>query len=264
MKLSQRCDKQRSHAKWNPQVVDGKVVFPTHEEASYPILLCSRLASIVKDKALSFGAIEISTLREQLDKPQVSGQRFIINMLPRGKKFKPLVSEFGGYQKHAFKINDEDSTAMALKSLPKGAKALHRLIKVGILRHDGGSNIDVYSRGNLCNTDHNVDAEVDPSDWQSSVTTEVIQVDVLHHPASQIPLRLEIVTFGIPREPMDFVHRAVEAGHPRTLAVHLTEGSKLCGRKTSCGSPGNGLKRDLLSSGSGRVEPKICRVKRKL
>ena len=33
----------------------------------------------------------------------------------------------------------------------------------------------------------------------------------------------EIVTVGVPREAMDFLARAVKAGHPRTVAVHLSE-----------------------------------------
>ena len=140
------------------------------------------------------------------------------------------MSEFGGDQKHAFKINDENSIALALKSLPKGAKALHRLFKVGIFRDDGCDNRNIDRNIDCNNTVGNVDGSGNiasgsvATDWQSSSDVEVIQVDVLHHPASKIPLRLEVVTFGILREPMDFVHRAVEAGHPRTLAVHLTEG----------------------------------------
>ena len=33
----------------------------------------------------------------------------------------------------------------------------------------------------------------------------------------------EIVTVGIPRTPWDFLERAIGAGHPRTLAIHLNE-----------------------------------------
>ena len=31
----------------------------------------------------------------------------------------------------------------------------------------------------------------------------------------------EKVVIAIPREPMDFMCRAVEAGHPRSVAIHL-------------------------------------------
>ena len=35
------------HKNWQPQVVNGKVVYPTAEEAAYPTLLCTRMAEIV-------------------------------------------------------------------------------------------------------------------------------------------------------------------------------------------------------------------------
>eukprot|EP00435_Cladocopium_sp_Y103_P032031 s3875_g8.t1 len=57
--LAARCDSTHFHEKWTAELVDGRVVFPTHLEAAYPILLCERLASIAKVKALEFGAIEI-------------------------------------------------------------------------------------------------------------------------------------------------------------------------------------------------------------
>ena len=44
--LALLCDGQHVHAKWNPEVKDGKIVYPTHEEAAYPMLLCKRLADI--------------------------------------------------------------------------------------------------------------------------------------------------------------------------------------------------------------------------
>ena len=34
--------------------------------------------------------------------------------------------------------------------------------------------------------------------------------------------KLEVLTVGIPREPMDFVAKAVEAGHPRSMSIHLS------------------------------------------
>ena len=35
-------------------------------------------------------------------------------------------------------------------------------------------------------------------------------------------VQAELCTLGIPREPWDFVDRAVKAGHPRSLAIHLS------------------------------------------
>ena len=93
--LSARCDGSHFHQKWNAEIIDGKVVFPTHLEAAYPILLCERLASIAKLKALELGAVEIQTLEQQTQHAPSSQHRFLLDMLPRGRKFKPLVSEFG-------------------------------------------------------------------------------------------------------------------------------------------------------------------------
>ena len=35
-------------------------------------------------------------------------------------------------------------------------------------------------------------------------------------------VQAELCTLGIPREPWDFVDRAFKAGHPRSLAIHLS------------------------------------------
>ena len=118
--LAQRCDGSHTHAKWNLQLVDGKLVFPTHQEASYPILLCQRLGSIIKEQAVSMGVHSIDDLQQQLETTPSSGHRFILGMLPRGKKFKPLVSEYGTYQKHVFQANHQTLRDELMRSLPKG------------------------------------------------------------------------------------------------------------------------------------------------
>ena len=134
LSLSQRCDKSHNHAKWNPEVIDGKMVFPTHQEASYHILLCQRLAAIIKDHAFSMGAHDVTSLQRQLEETSTSGHRFILGMLPRGKKFKPLVSEYGAYQKHVFNMNQSAQPDKVLQTLPKGSKILHRRLQRGVLR----------------------------------------------------------------------------------------------------------------------------------
>ena len=83
------------HQKWNAEVIDGRVVFPTGVEAAYPILLCERLATIAKLKALELGATEIQDLARQIEHAPSSQHRFLLDMLPKGRKFKPLVSEYG-------------------------------------------------------------------------------------------------------------------------------------------------------------------------
>lgn len=43
----------------------------------------------------------------------------------------------------------------------------------------------------------------------------------------------EATTFGTPREPLDFVRRAVETGHPHSLAIHLSHDRHKSWKRTS-------------------------------
>jgi hypothetical protein len=88
--LAAQCDDSHYHQKWNAEIVDGRVVFPTHLEAAYPVLLCERLATIAKLKALELGAFEIHDLAQQTEHAPSSQHRFLLDMLPKGRKFKPL------------------------------------------------------------------------------------------------------------------------------------------------------------------------------
>ena len=205
LSLSQRCDKSHNHAKWNPEVIDGKMVFPTHQEASYPVLLCQRLAAIIKDNAFAMGAHDVTNLQQQLEETSLSGHRFILGMLPRGKKFKPLVSEYGAYQKHVFEINQSTQHEKVLQKLPKGSKILHRRLQRGVLRD------------NAVQTGESASAE-----WHGHVRQdEDSPFDGVHCSMDGSYGDFEVLTIGIPREPMDFVEKAVKAGHPRSMSVHL-------------------------------------------
>ena len=128
------CDKQHAHATWNPEIKDGKIVYPTPEEAAYPILLCRRLADIAFEQALLQGAVQRYTLQQQIESSETTAHRFLINMLPRGKKFKPLVSEYGSYVLVAISgQNSKLETSDILKNFPKGAKIVHRRFFKGSL-----------------------------------------------------------------------------------------------------------------------------------
>ena len=185
--LAVRCDNSHFHEKWNADIVDGKVCFPTHLEAAYPVLLCKRLASIAKDKALEFGACETFTLEEQTEQAPSTQHRILLDMLPRGRKFRPLVSEFGHYEKWAVATANGPTDAVFLQLFPKGAKIVHRQFHGGSFRVDENQEVKVHESCTPESESH------------------------------------EIVTVGIPREAMDFLERAVRAGHPRTVAVHLSD-----------------------------------------
>ena len=212
LSLSQRCDKSHNHAKWNPEVIDGKMVFPKDQEASYPILLCQRLAAIIKDHAFSMGAHDVTNLRQQLEETSMSGHRFILGMLPRGKKFKPLVSEYGAYQ--------STQHEKVLQTLPKGSKILHRRLQRGVLR-DNAILPDGSDKPKL-KEDLDI-AELNDYACYNSKTTGIHDspFNGIHCDKDGSCNTFEVLTIGIPRDPMDFVEKAVKAGHPRSMSVNL-------------------------------------------
>ena len=177
------CDGAHTHKEWTPVATSGGLRFPTAEEASYPWLLCERTAHLMKEKALSLGFVPAQSLLQQ-SKQQVSSTLQHINMgfLARENKLKPLVSEFSAYQTWIFRVDrNDDDAEQAMLTMPKGSRIVHRkLQKWGEVRV---CEIDGKILKN--NTDHD---------------------DVV-----------ERVSFGIPREPDDFVKEAVRAGHPRFL-----------------------------------------------
>ena len=200
--LSILCDGRHEHAKWNPKPVGQKLAFPTAEEAAYPILLCKRLIAILLSYAKMLGAEQPSTLQEQLPASTVTSHRWILNMLPRGKRMKPLVSEFQTYKQFAIDAVSDPEKTEIFQSLPKGSRIVQRRLQWGKFRVDeqacvwlsGDKSIEI-DKGSPLLRKHSMDEEI----------------------------HAEIVTVGIPRSPWDFLERAVIAGHPRTIAIHLNE-----------------------------------------
>ena len=193
--LAAQCDDSHYHQKWNAEIVDGRVVFPTHLEAAYPVLLCERLATIAKLKALELGAFEIHDLAQQTEHAPSSQHRFLLDILPKGRKFKPLVLEYGRYEKWAAVTQRDFSDQQFLHNFPKGTKIVHRQLYKGIFR-------------------------VDENDKSSDSDIRCHASCTLEHSA------YEVLTLGIPREPADFLEKAVQAGHPRSIAIHLPDAVK--------------------------------------
>lgn len=181
-----RCDRNHERKAWTPVVVaQGKLKFPTAEEASYPLLLCDRVAHLMKEKAFKLGYEQLSSMQEQAKQQQSSALQHVnMGFLPRGQKIKPLVSEFGRYQVWILppSHNDEDVKKI-LKNLPKGARIVHR-------------KLVNWGEGRVCNVD-----------GMMSINSE-------HKTDND---KVEKVSIGIPRDPSDFVRAAIEAGHPRFL-----------------------------------------------
>ena len=133
--LAAKCDGSHFHEKWNAEIIDGQVMFPTHLEAAYPILLCQRLASIAKLKALEFGAIEVHTLEQQVEHAPSSQHRFLLDMLPRGRHYQQWAIAVPGSHEH-----------QVLSELPKGAKVVHRQFKQWHFRVDGDGSADTDTK----------------------------------------------------------------------------------------------------------------------
>ena len=92
------CDKQHPHQSWRPRIQDGKLIFPTAEEAAYPWLLCTRIINLAIDAAKRLGAVLFTTLQEQLNHADFTlMNRYIFEALPRSTKLRPLVPEFSHY-----------------------------------------------------------------------------------------------------------------------------------------------------------------------
>ena len=91
------CDNSHGHAKWNPVPVGKYLQFPTAAEAAYPNLLCKRIMAILLEYALQHGAPKPVTLQTQLPLSSTTSHRWVLDMLSKGKKLKPLVSEFKDY-----------------------------------------------------------------------------------------------------------------------------------------------------------------------
>jgi hypothetical protein len=129
------------------------------------------------------GAVDVENLEQQQQAEQPSMHRFILGALPRGKKFKPLVSEYGAY----ITILHDNHVQEQNLSVPSGAKLVHqRLAKRGDVRVDG----------------------------------TVVHESVAEFTQEQV---VTVSQFGVPRSPEDFCKRAVKCGHPRGMSLHLPE-----------------------------------------
>eukprot|EP00438_Fugacium_kawagutii_P007233 Skav218022 [mRNA] locus=scaffold2344:307023:309707:- [translate_table: standard] len=198
--LQAECNGQHKHASWAPTKVGKHLKFPSADEAAYPMLLCKRLALILRDYALENGALQSQDLVEQLNVQHSTSHRWVLGMLPRGKAFKPLVSEFESYLSFLNPPDHDPDASDFLASCPKGAKVVHRRLSWGCLR---------------------VDEEGIESWCEQDGTCK--KLDGVHQSFHQdVECQAELCSIGLPREPWDFVQRAVKVGHPRTIAVHLS------------------------------------------
>ena len=186
--LNARCDKSHQHKSWKVTVSKNEVRFPTSEEAAYPFVLCERIVHCIKQRVLLYGAIESTTMEQQVAQPDGDAAgRIALGSLPRGAKVKPLVAEFGHYIAAVLPLQQSHAIESFLTQQPKGAKITSRqLLKRGNVRV--GSDLCHFLAG----------------------AQELTKED-----------SVELCWIGIPSDPDVFVARALEAGHPRGLDVHI-------------------------------------------
>ena len=137
--LAAICDNDGSHEHldWKPVTSDNKLNFPTSSEAAYPFLLCTRLIDSVKAHVTESGALDPQNLQEQIEVEDKNSHSFILGMLPRGKKFRQLVSEFEQYIDCYITPGDDRMLDKFLSDCPKGSRAANRrCLKWGDVRVD--------------------------------------------------------------------------------------------------------------------------------
>ena len=83
---------------------------------------------------LQNGAVQHDVLADQLPTPQITSHRWVLDMLPKGKKLKPLVSEFQSYLFFLVNTSVEPEESVFFKQQPKGARVVQRQIQWGEMR----------------------------------------------------------------------------------------------------------------------------------
>ena len=224
------CNKQHSHAPWTPVVIDGRVSFPTHSEAAYPEILCQRIASLLRQEMLNQGACDVDSLHMQTKSHGKSLNRVVLGSLPRGKHVKPLVSEFGTYVNAITPVQSDDLLQNFLQTLPKGSSIQLRLLTTwGTVRDAVYKQIkkkDLEEKLAHLKASQNQTKRAKVDDVYANLDSRFgcqpgSNYKFLCNADEMDENVCEKVVIAIPREPLDFMHRAVDAGHPRSLAISL-------------------------------------------
>ena len=209
--LELRCDGTHKHDSWRPTVKNNKAFFPTHLEAAYPVLLCERMASLFYTFAMECGAVVYKNLPESAGITTRSLNRVVLGAHPRGKHVAPLVSEYGLYYNAIFPAQHSNDVGKLLAAFPKGSSIQSRsLVKWGMVRiaMDKQSNKPFL---------HERQADLTSALQCVRKTNYIVSNSVVQ----QDDHIVEKVVIRVPREPLDFLHRAILAGHPRSHAISL-------------------------------------------
>ena len=178
------CSGDHPHKPWTPTLTADGVHYPTKDEAEYPKLLCQRVAALLIADLQAQGIEQPQTITQQIAQRRTTAINSVaMGLLPRGQKLKPLVSELGHYVQ--FAVRPDMDASRILPQLTKGARITDRKLLTG-----GDKRV-------------------------SDLTGESLKYLEGFHVSNET--KVELVTFGIPREPWDFVKKAAQVGHPRFL-----------------------------------------------
>eukprot|EP00435_Cladocopium_sp_Y103_P041733 s2725_g11.t1 len=139
---------------------------------------------------MHYGALSSSSLEQQLMQPDADAAgRIALGALPRGTKVRPLVSEYGHFIAVVAPLQQTQLVEHYVSTLPKGSKITSR---------------HLWKRGTL---------RVEKETYKFLAEAEEASPDEM----------VEMCWVGIPSEPDVFVARALKAGHPRSLDVHVDD-----------------------------------------
>ena len=123
--LELRCDKKHSHASWRPVVKDGKLQFPTSEEAAYPHLLCERIVACVMTQVLKLGAVSIQTFQQHNSRHRKGALQW--GRCHVARKSNLWCQNFKGNETmHCDPQQQPKQIDAKLDKLPKGSRVTHR------------------------------------------------------------------------------------------------------------------------------------------
>ena len=191
--LALMCDGSHTHEPWTPYKLDGKMIYPTRSEASYPKLLCDRIAAILCAEARARHLGPKLVLKEQLQADEHVGKRQLFTFQPRQQRLKPLLPEYGTIHKVFLPLGPVCDTEV-LRPFCKGAKILERHLRLGFSR-------DALKK---CSFQYTIVGNINEGDR----------------------FEIEILDIGLPRDPISFMAEAAKAVRPRHLLQRTTEGLK--------------------------------------
>ena len=179
------CIRDHAHKPWSPSITADGVYYPTKEEAEYPPILCKRVTSLVLEELEQRGIVRPETFTEQIKVHRNTAVNSVaMGLLPRGQKLRPLVSEFASYNR--FAVLPHFNADKVIDKQLKGSRITARKLWMwGDLRVSSPGDISFEFLDDL-------------EEIADSTT-------------------VEILTVGVPREPLDFVQQAAMVGHPRFL-----------------------------------------------